>query len=122
MWACYTSTFWETAEDLQSAIRRIQSQFRALAFEACHSTNYDLTVCWDPEEVNHLNDLEARYEEGADVCQLYFDSEISLECLLYELLKLDFQRFIQDLREFLPADLKERFTTEEPVSSDQYSE
>lgn len=122
MWLAYTSAFWERAEDLTSALRRLQSQFDALAFEACHAQNYDLSVCWDSEQVEYLKDLEARYHEGIEICDLYLGSEISLECLLYELLKLDFQRFIQPLKEYLPDDLKTRFIINVEKGSSSSSE
>lgn len=113
MWMCYAAEFWEKVEDLPSGIRRMESQFRALAFDACHAQNYDLSVCWDPEAVEDLKDLENKYLEGIEICDLYLNFEISLECFLYELVKLEFQGFIQPLREFLPTDLKDRFTEEE---------
>lgn len=109
MWMCYSAESWPLAEDLTSAIERLKSKFYDLAFDACHAQNYDLDFCFDPEAVLWLKDLEARYEEAQEVCGLFLEGEISLECLLYEFLRLDFQHFINEVEKFLPEDLKNRF-------------
>lgn len=109
MWMFYSAESWPIAEDLNSAVERLRSKFHDLSFEACHAQNYDLDYCFDEEAVAWLKDLEARYDEAHEVCDLFLSGEISLECLLFEFLKLDFQQFINELEEFLPDDLKNKF-------------
>lgn len=122
MWMFYSRESWTVAENLSTAVERLADEFSDLAFDACHAQNYDLSVCFIQSECDHLRDLEDRYREGVEVCTLYLSSEISLECLLYELVKLNFEGFIHNLKAYLPEDLKSRFIREkepEPSTSSE---
>lgn len=105
----YSEQHYPKAVDLKSAISRLCCTFGDLEFDAIHALNYDYRVFLDEEELRRVQDLAENYSEATEVCRLYLAGDISLECLLYELLKLNFQSFINDLAEYLPKDLKVRF-------------
>lgn len=109
----YSAQFWTNPENLTTAIQRLIDESNDLAFDVSHALNYDLNICWNEAEREKLEALEQRYYEAIEVCHLFLNLEISLECLLYELLRLEFQSFIQSLKDFLPDDLKSRFIVEE---------
>lgn len=109
MWMAYSEQYYPKAVDLTSAISRLHCTFRDLEFDAEHALNYDHRVFLDEEELQRVQDLAANYDEASEVCSLYLDDSISIECLMYELSKLNFQSYINGLADFLPANLKERF-------------
>ena len=109
MWMAYSEQHYPKAIDLTSAISRLRCTFGDLEFDAEHALNYDYRVFLVEEELQRVRDLAENYSEASLVCRLYLDDTISLECLMYELSKLNFQSFINGLADFLPANLKERF-------------
>lgn len=109
MWMAYSEQHYPKAVDLASAISRLSCTFRDLEFDAEHALNYDYRVFLVEEEMQRVRELAEDYGEANEVCSLYLDDTISLECLLYELSKLKFQSFINGLADFLPANLRERF-------------
>lgn len=109
MWMAYSQESYPKAVDLKSAVSRLCCTFVDLEFDAIHALNYDYRVFLDEEEVQRVQDLEERYSEATEVCRLYLADDISLECLLYELKKLNLQSFINNLAEFLPQNFKDRF-------------
>ena len=109
MWMAYSEQHYPKAVDLTSAISRLCCTFGDLTFDADHALNYDYSVFLVEEELQRVRDLAEDYSEAREVCRLYLDDIISLECLLYELSKLNFQSFINGLADLLPGNLKERF-------------
>lgn len=109
MWMAYSEQYYPKATDIKSAVSRLSCTFSDLEFDAIHALNYDYRVFLDEEELQRVQDLSEKYDEAKEVCGLYLDDDISLECLLYEFKKLNFQSFINSLAEFLPQNLKERF-------------
>lgn len=105
----YSEQYYPKAVDLKTAVSRLCSTFVDLEFDAVHALNYDYRVFLDEQELQRVKDLADNYGEATEVCRLYLDEDISLECLLYEFLKLNLQSFIRDLAEFLPQNLKDRF-------------
>src|SRR3978361_2004288 len=109
MWMAYSEQYYPKAVDLTSAISRLRCTFGDLAFDAEHALFYDFRVFLVEEELQRVRDLTENYSEAREVCRLYLDDTISIECLMYELLKLNFQSFINELADFLPANLKKAF-------------
>ena len=109
MWMAYSEQHYPKAVDLASAISRLSCTFRDLEFDAEHALNYDHRVFLVEEEMQRVRELAEDYGEANEVCRLYLDDAISLECVLYELSKLNFQTFINGLADFLPANLRKRF-------------
>lgn len=108
MWRAYAEQFWPQSDDLKSSIQRLRCDFEALSFEYSHDYNYkyfDLS----PDELISYKEFEKIYDEAEEVCLLYLQDEISLECLCYELTKLGLQSKINTLKNFLPTHLREKF-------------
>lgn len=115
MWFAYSQANWPRAIDLRSAIERLSAEFRDLSFDADHESVYNVNYCYDEDEVLRLRGLAEKYGEAEQVCDLYLESEITLEDLLDKLQKLDFHRFIKQVHTFLPANLKGRFASSSSV-------
>ena len=118
MWMAYSEQYYPKATDIKSAVSRLRCTFGDLEFDAVHALNYDASVFLIEEELQRVQDLAENYSEASEVCRLYLDDDISLECLLYEFLKLNFQSFINDLAEFLPQNLKDRFVRHSIIESE----
>ena len=109
-----------TIEDfLTSAIYRMRCSFRDLQVDCIHALNYDPRVFLVEHEVQCVEEWLKKYSEAIEVCHLYLNTDISLECLLYELLKLDLQSYINQLDHFLPQDLRDRFVRDSSCDSEQ---
>jgi len=119
MWFAYSQANWPRALDLRSAISRLRTEFRDMAFDADHESIYNVRYCFEEEEVLWLRDLAEKYTEAATVCILYLDDEISIECLLYELQKLELQSFITEIKDFLPQNLKDRFVSRQEEADEE---
>lgn len=101
----YSAANWVKATDLFSAVSRMSTEFSCLTFDACLQQNY----LHDLETRQHYEDLEKKYLEAEDICNLYLKNEIGLECLCYELNKIDLVRYVKQLEEYLPTYLITRF-------------
>lgn len=73
-----------------------------------------------PEQVRLLKHLTDSYSEADDVCNLYLQGEISLECWFYEFVKLNLERFFSRIKNFVPEELRHRFYSDD--SSEEESE
>lgn len=105
----YEEPYWPKVVDLRSGISRLVSELSALSFEADHETVYNLSVAYDEELMKHLKQQVAIYEEGADVCSLYLQADISLECLCYEFVRLGLENFLHSLKPFLSEDFQNKY-------------
>lgn len=117
MWMFYAEQSWSKAVDLKSSVERLYSELCALKFEADHETVYNFRVFTDSEEVRHLRQLAENYSEASEVCSLYLDNEISLECVYYEFSKLDLLHMLHSLKHFTPEELHNKFCDKEDSST-----
>lgn len=120
MWMAYSAQYWPKVVDLESGVQRIQTELRDLCFEVEHEAVYNLSAAYDPEQVQLLKHLADSYSEADDVCNLYLQGEISLECWFYEFVKLNLERFFSRIKNFVPEELRHRFYSDD--SSEEESE
>ncbi|CAH2009287.1 unnamed protein product [Acanthoscelides obtectus] len=76
----YTSLHWPEPKDLRTAIMRLVCYLTDLMLDAEHSTNYNMDICWDDNEVGRIT-------LTLILCEIarYLPPEIILKCnLVYE--------------------------------------
>lgn len=105
----YEEPYWPKVLDLRSGISRLACELSAHSFEADHETVYNLSVVYDEELMQHLKQQVEIYEDGADVCSLYLQEDISLECLCYEFIRLGLENFLHSLKPFLSEDFQNKY-------------
>lgn len=113
MWMFYSAEHWPAAVDLKSSIERVKSELSDLRFAADHDSIYAVNIHFQEEQTNHLKELAEIYEEAVEVCDLYLQDEISLECVFYEFGKLDLKHFLSPVHKFVSEEFKQRFCSEE---------
>lgn len=102
MWMLYASQNWTEAVDITSAVERLTSELDALSDDAHHATNYDLSVCYDEEQIQLcLRDAE-NYQKGVDLCEKYTDGSLDLDQLCDAMVECDLRRFLYHLFPYLP--------------------
>ncbi|CAH1986635.1 unnamed protein product [Acanthoscelides obtectus] len=76
MWRHYASLRWPDSKDLRAGIMRLVCQLTDLMHDAEHSTNYDMNVCWDDNEVERIRRPIRKYEEGQKLCTQYLQEAV----------------------------------------------
>ncbi|CAH1993875.1 unnamed protein product [Acanthoscelides obtectus] len=75
MWMHYASLHWPVSKDLRTAIMRLVCQLTDLMLDAEHSTNYNMNICWDDNEVERVRRLIWKIEEGQKLCTQYLQED-----------------------------------------------
>lgn len=109
MWMLYDAEFYPKPENLECCIHRIYSKLTSLQMDAEHELVYNFNVFCDEEETQRVKELAINYSEGMEICNLYLSRTICIECFCHEISKLNLQRFLFELKPFLPVDLVAKF-------------
>ncbi|XP_074026519.1 uncharacterized protein [Leptinotarsa decemlineata] len=122
MWMQYSAQEWPEAVDLDSAIRKMAWEMADLSFDALHSSNYDLSVCYDAEEVRKLLELSEKYELGVALCHKYSYGSRNLDDFCKLIIEADLKHFLYDICTYLPQNIIEKYQLEPRSPNPQLEE
>ena len=109
MWMQYSAQRWTRAEDINSAIERLSYKLSDLSMDSLRSTNYDINVCFDAEQVKRLMEDSDRYNAGFNLCGKYSCGIFNLEQFCEQMVKIDLKHFLYDIEEYLPKNIIEKY-------------
>ncbi|XP_074034362.1 uncharacterized protein [Leptinotarsa decemlineata] len=122
MWMQYSAEEWPEAVNLDSAIRRLAWELADLSFDALHSSNYDLSVCYDAEEVRKLLELSEKYELGVALCHKYSYGSGNLDEFCELMIEADLKHFLHSISVYLPQNIIEKYQLEPQNTNPQPEE
>lgn len=109
MWMQYAAVGWPIAEDLNSAIKRLGCQLGAYSDDAFHSTNYDLSICFDNDLVKIAMEDSERYSLGQNLCHKYGEGVLNLDEFCANMIAADLMTFLYVIDEYLPKHIIEKY-------------
>lgn len=120
MWMHYSMQSWPEAEDLESAVRRLECEFSDLAFECILARNSARQSYVFSEQ--DLHDREELFNRGQLVCRKYLNYNIDLIELCDLLVCITLRSFLYGLKPFLPRELVEKHKLESEDCDDSHDE
>lgn len=106
------------AADLKAGIECLSYEFSDLALACGRRINYFCQELESEESIRY-QELESKYNEAEEVCSLFTEDDISLECLCYELQKLDLLDHLRPLQEYFPEALRSKFLPPLAANNDE---
>lgn len=88
--------------DLESGVKHLRQQFNRLEFDAEHESIYGMGQFYSEEE---CLEIAENYVKGQEICTLFLDGHITIECFVEDLMELDLHPFLYRLKKHLPAHL-----------------
>ncbi|CAH1989368.1 unnamed protein product [Acanthoscelides obtectus] len=98
----YASLRWPASKDLRTAIMRLVCQLTDLMLDAEHSTNYDMNICWDDNEVERIRRLARKYEEGQKLCTQYLQEDCTIDQFCNDMINYNLRSFLSEIARYLP--------------------
>ncbi|CAH1999194.1 unnamed protein product [Acanthoscelides obtectus] len=105
MWMHYASLRWPDSNDLRTAIMRLVCQLTDLMHDAEHSTNYDMNICWDDNQVERIRRLIRKYEEGQKLCAQYLQEDCTIEQFCSDMINYNLRSFLCEIARYLPPEI-----------------
>lgn len=99
----YSMESWPEAKDLDSAVKRIKSQFSDLSFESLLAKNRLHQYSEYTEE--ELSDREELYHRGYMLCYKYLNGRIDLKELCDLLVCIKLRSYLYIIKPFLPREI-----------------
>ncbi|CAH1981935.1 unnamed protein product [Acanthoscelides obtectus] len=112
MWMHYASLRWPDSKDLHSAIIRLVCQSTDLMHDAEHSTNCDMNICWDDNEVERIRRLIRKYEEGQKLCAQYLQEDCTVEQSCSDMINYNLRSFLCEIARYLPPEIILKYNLE----------
>ncbi|CAH2001061.1 unnamed protein product [Acanthoscelides obtectus] len=96
----YASLRWNDSKDLHTAIMRLVCQLTDLMLDAEHSTNNDMHICWDDNEVGRIRRLIRKYEEGQKLCTQYLQEDCTIEQFCSDMINYKLRSFLYEIARY----------------------
>lgn len=100
MWMAYCTDI--EIVDLESGVKHLRQQFNRWEFDAEHESVYGMGQFYSEEE---CLEIAENYAKGQEICTLFLDGIISIECFVEDIMELDLSDFLYRLKNYLPAHL-----------------
>lgn len=115
----YSAENWTEATNLKTAVERLQSYLSALSWDILHAMNYDLSICYDENELERCKQEQKRYNAGDELCEKFMEGALEISDFCEEMLKCDLKRFLCNLTPFLPNDIIEKYQIYDDESEEE---
>lgn len=109
MWMHYSAQSAPKVEDIKTGVARLCYDLNNLSMDALHATNYDLSICFNDEEVSHYTNRSERYARGSTICNQYCQGEITLEQFCERMMWNNLKYFLYGVAKYLPDHIIEKY-------------